>query len=73
MQANIMYRKFIALCYELTRRSQNRKPEYTEFTACWDENYPVRNVTVYHGKYTLTAGRYICNCSERLKFLFPSF
>ena len=28
MQANRMYRKFIALCYELTRRSQNRKPEY---------------------------------------------
>ena len=30
MQANRMYRKFIALCYELTRRSQNRKPEYTK-------------------------------------------
>ena len=34
MQTNTVYRKFIALCYKLSRLSQNRKPEYTKTIGC---------------------------------------
>lgn len=36
MQANTVYRKFIALCYKLSRLSQNGKPEYTKTIGCME-------------------------------------